>query len=261
MIYAFADCVLDTHFYMVARARQSLPLRPKVFQLLHYLLEHRDRIISRDELCAQVWPEQFISDATLDSTLREVRRVIGDSGHGQQMIQTLRGHGYRFIAAVEVCADVPLGTAGEAVLSLPDSVSAPPPEDDRHTAPVPLTPGSAGDRFIAPVAVAEPSAGRHQTAGRSRLLQRLPFVRAALFVGREGELARVHQWFATALKGQRQVGFITGAAGIGKTALVDTFVAQVSVAEALWVGYGQCVEQYGPGEPFLPVLEALGRLC
>ena len=45
MIYAFADCVLDTHFYMVARARQSLPLRPKVFQLLHYLLEHRDRII------------------------------------------------------------------------------------------------------------------------------------------------------------------------------------------------------------------------
>jgi predicted ATPase len=79
--------------------------------------------------------------------------------------------------------------------------------------------------------------------------------------GGEGELARVHQWFATALQGRRQVGFITGAAGIGKTALVDKFVAQVSVAEALWVGYGQCVEQYGPGEPYLPVLEALGRLC
>jgi predicted ATPase len=52
-------------------------------------------------------------------------------------------------------------------------------------------------------------------------------------------LARVHRWFATALQGQRQVGFITGTAGIGKTALVDAFVAQVSATEALWVGHGQ----------------------
>jgi predicted ATPase/DNA-binding winged helix-turn-helix (wHTH) protein len=134
MIYAFADCVLDTHFYTVVRARQSLPLRPKVFQLLHYLLEHRDHIISRDELCAQVWPEQFISDATLDSTLREVRRVIGDSGHGQQMIQTLRGHGYRFVAAVQVHESVEEGRPGlplaltayaqNRAIAAPDSLQA-----------------------------------------------------------------------------------------------------------------------------------------
>jgi predicted ATPase len=64
-----------------------------------------------------------------------------------------------------------------------------------------------------------------------------------------------------ARQGTRQVVCITGAAGIGKTALVDAFVAQVRTTETLWVGHGQCIEQYGPGEPYLPVLEALGRLC
>jgi predicted ATPase/DNA-binding winged helix-turn-helix (wHTH) protein len=236
-------------------------LRSKVFQVLLTLLEHRDHTVLKQELCEQVWPQQFISDATLESTVRAARQAIGDSGRAQQLIQTVYGYGYRFVAAVEVCADVPPGAAGEALRSLPGSVSAPPPGDALNAALVPLTPGSAGDRFIAPVAVAEPYAGRHPTAGTSRLPQRATFVRSALFVGREDELAQVHQWFSTALQGQRQVGFITGAAGIGKTALVDAFVAQLSPTEALWVGYGQCLEPYGPGEPYLPVLEALGRLC
>ena len=52
-----------------------------------------------------------------------------------------------------------------------------------------------------------------------------------------------------------------GEPGIGKTALLDTFVAQVSAIEHVWVGHGQCVEHYGAGEPYLPLLEALGRLC
>ena len=86
-------------------------------------------------------------------------------------------------------------------------------------------------------------------------------VHSELFVGREGELAQMHQWFTTALQGKRQVGIIAGEPGIGKTALVNTFVAQVAAGEALCVGHGQCVESYGAGEPYRPVLEALGRLC
>ena len=54
---------------------------------------------------------------------------------------------------------------------------------------------------------------------------------------------------------------IMGEPGIGKTALLDTFVAQVSAIEHVWVGHGQCIEHYGAGEPYLPLLEALGRLC
>ena len=54
---------------------------------------------------------------------------------------------------------------------------------------------------------------------------------------------------------------IAGEAGIGKTALVETFVAQVAATEDVWVGHGQCLDHYGAGEAYLPLLEALGRLC
>jgi predicted ATPase len=55
--------------------------------------------------------------------------------------------------------------------------------------------------------------------------------------------------------------FVTGEPGIGKTAVVETFVAQAAAHPGLWVARGQCVEHYGPGEAYLPVLEAVGRLC
>src|SRR5436190_23692086 len=100
MIYAFGDCELDTDLYVLRRAHQVVHLSPKVFQVLIYLLEHRDRVIDKDELCEQVWPEQFIADATLESTLRAVRQAVGDSGHAQGVIRTLRGHGYRFVAPI-----------------------------------------------------------------------------------------------------------------------------------------------------------------
>src|SRR6266700_7018278 len=112
MRYAFADCVLDTQLYTLARAGSSRPLRPKVFQVLVYLLTHRDHVVSREELCAQVWPGQFLSETTLESCIKWTRQAIGDSGHTQQLIQTRRGYGYRFIGAVEVCPDTPAGTGG-----------------------------------------------------------------------------------------------------------------------------------------------------
>ena len=64
-----------------------------------------------------------------------------------------------------------------------------------------------------------------------------------------------------ALEGERQVVFVTGEVGIGKTTLVEAFMAQVDANGALWIGRGQCIEQYGAGEAYMPVLEALGRLC
>jgi DNA-binding winged helix-turn-helix (wHTH) protein/tetratricopeptide (TPR) repeat protein len=117
-----------------------------------------------------------------------------------------------------------------------------------------------GYRFMAPVVVAEPSPPRHQTAGIMRPPVPVARIDSPLFVGREGELAQVHRWLTTALQGTRQVGVIAGEPGIGKTALINAFVAQVAAGEDLWVGHGQCVASYGTGEPYLPVLEALGRL-
>src|SRR5215469_16854171 len=79
-------------------------------------------------------------------------------------------------------------------------------------------------------------------------------------IGREADVTQLQDWLAQARRGTRQVGFVTGEAGIGKTTVVDAFVAQV-VREDLWLARGQCIESYGAGEAYLPVLEALGQLC
>ena len=117
-----------------------------------------------------------------------------------------------------------------------------------------------GYRFIAPV-TAEMSTGRDAIPASSPLFPLTASALPATFVGREAELTQLHQWFTRALQGERQIGFITGEAGIGKTALVDAFVAHVRATEDLWVGHGQCIDHYGAGEAYLPLLEAIGRLC
>src|SRR5262245_34219661 len=128
MIYRFANCVLDTHLYTLQRADQSARLAPKVFEVLCYLIAHRDRVVSRQELCEQVWAGSAITDATLESCLRGVRLAVGDSGQAQHVIQTQRGYGYRFVADVAL---------------LPDATSTPPlpPEAAPSLTPSPVSPG------------------------------------------------------------------------------------------------------------------------
>jgi len=80
-------------------------------------------------------------------------------------------------------------------------------------------------------------------------------------VGRDEALSRLRSWFEKMLTGERQIVFVTGEAGIGKTALVDTFARSIASDRSIRIGRGQCLEQYGTGEAYLPVLEAIGRLC
>ena len=108
-----------------------------------------------------------------------------------------------------------------------------------------------GYRFVGDLPVNDPPSVGSQS----------PVCSAVPPVGRQAELTRLHTWLATALRGVRQVGFVTGEAGLGKTTLVEAFVAEPGNHGTLWIGRGQCVEHYGAGEPYLPVLEALGRLC
>ena len=82
-----------------------------------------------------------------------------------------------------------------------------------------------------------------------------------LLVGREAELVQLQRWLAAAWRGERQLGFVTGEAGLGKTTLVEAFLASVRSEGGLWISHGQCIEHYGAGEAYLPVLEALVRLC
>jgi class 3 adenylate cyclase len=105
MQYVFADCELDTQLCMVRRGTTQHPLRPKPFQVLLYLLEHRDRVVPKQELAEQLWPDQCISDTVIENSILAVRRAVGDSGRAQRIIQTLHGHGYRFVVPVTIAGD------------------------------------------------------------------------------------------------------------------------------------------------------------
>src|SRR5262249_47106285 len=125
MVYRFGDCELNTRLHVLHRAGQLVQLRPKVWHVLTHLLEPRDRMVTKQELCEQVWTNQCISDATLESTLRAVRQLLGDSGREKRFIQTIYGSGYRFTAPVEVCSD------DAAQATLPSGPAAPAPAPQR----------------------------------------------------------------------------------------------------------------------------------
>ena len=120
-----------------------------------------------------------------------------------------------------------------------------------------------GYRFIAPVSTQSAGISGSAVWSQESVPARRPQSATPHFVGRDPELAQLHKWFERALEGERQIVFVTGEPGIGKTTLVEEFLQQeqVSHAESIWSGRGQCIEHYGTGEPYLPVLDALGRLC
>jgi type II secretory pathway predicted ATPase ExeA len=124
-----------------------------------------------------------------------------------------------------------------------------------------------GYRFLAPVTVSAPptatlAAPALPVAPVPLLSPALPLPAALspLLAGREAEVATLRQALAQALRGQRQVVLVTGEAGLGKTTVVDAFVATLTSDPPLWVAWGQCLAHYGAGEAYLPVLDALGRL-
>jgi len=115
-----------------------------------------------------------------------------------------------------------------------------------------------GYRFIAVTTALSVAAA--QVPGNSPATESAPISEphAALFVGRLRELARLRHAWDSASRGKRAVVWIAGEPGIGKTALIEHFVSGLG---DIACARGQCVEHYGTGEPYLPVLEALGQLC
>jgi DNA-binding winged helix-turn-helix (wHTH) protein/predicted ATPase len=106
-----------------------------------------------------------------------------------------------------------------------------------------------GYRFIAPVAgLADRDAARQSTARN-------------LTVGRAQEIARLLAALERARGGDQQVVFVAGEPGIGKSTLVEAFLDRVAGDAGVRVGRGECVQQHGAGEAYLPVLDALARLC
>jgi TolB-like protein/DNA-binding winged helix-turn-helix (wHTH) protein len=97
MIYTINECSIDTDTYEVRRGGRRVHVEKQVFDLLVLLLRHRDRVVTKDEIIAEVWNGRIVSEAALSSRIKSVRQVIGDDGASQALLRTIRGRGFRLV--------------------------------------------------------------------------------------------------------------------------------------------------------------------
>src|SRR6185369_7169119 len=76
-------------------------VEPQVFDLLIYLVENRDRVVSKDDMIASVWGGRIVSESTLTSRINSARKAIGDNGDEQRLIRTIARKGVRFVGEVQ----------------------------------------------------------------------------------------------------------------------------------------------------------------
>src|SRR5215469_6883452 len=189
---------LDTGNHRLWCGKERVPLTPKAFDVLRYLIEHADRLVTPDELLEALWPDAYVNPEGIRKYVLEIRKALGDRSGDPAFIETFPKRGYQFVA--------------------------------------PLTDDSSTARLDA---AAQPSGN---------------------IVGRQAGLARLNECLQNVLAGQRQVVFVTGEAGIGKTTLVDAFQQQAVRHPDLRIARGQCIEGFGGIEAYYPMLEAIGSL-
>src|SRR5580765_3686141 len=97
VLFSFKDFVLDKERRELRAGGTIVPIEPQVFDLLVYLIENRDRVVSKDDLIASVWGGRIVSDSAVDSRINAVRKALGDSGKEQRLIRTVARKGVRFI--------------------------------------------------------------------------------------------------------------------------------------------------------------------
>ena len=127
MPFAFGEHVLDVERRELRRGGDPVAVEPQVFDLIVYLVQNRDRVVTKDELLDAVWGGRIVSESALTARINAVRRAVGDSGEAQAVIRTIQRRGFRFIAEVReegapaTMRDAPALEA--AALALPDKPS------------------------------------------------------------------------------------------------------------------------------------------
>lgn len=264
MRYVFGDHLLDTQRYELWRCGGQVKVRPKVFEVLVYLLRHRHRVVTKDELPAQLWPNQFIGDGSLNACLMAVRRAVGDNGQAQRCIQTLHGRGHRFIAAVEEYAEDTPQDAEQVVLApaqttlQPDVGTVPSEGSHRlvqayfHCEPV----GTASLGNAAPPLAVYRVLQDHGFQSRLEVMTVRGFTP---LVGREAEVVLLLERWAQVEAGWGQVLLLSGDMGIGKSRLVQRLKEHVAREAHRWV---ECrCSLYFQQTPWYPLIDLLQRLC
>ena len=193
----FQSFRLDTANHCLWRAQNRVPLTPKAFDVLRYLVENAGRLVTQGEILESVWPDTYVNPEVIKKYILGIRKVLGDRSDEPLFIETFPKRGYQFVASVS--DESPAGSADL-------------PSDSKK------------------------------------------------MVGRDVALEQLDSHLDTALRGQRQVTFVTGESGIGKTTLVDVFHQRAARRPNLRIARGQCVEGFGGKEAYYPMLEALGQL-
>ena len=98
--YLFEGYVLDTDRRELRLGADLVPVEPQVFDVLAYLIENRERVVSKEDLLASVWEGRSVSESALTTRINAARRAIGDSGGQQRLIKTLPRKGFRFVGVV-----------------------------------------------------------------------------------------------------------------------------------------------------------------
>jgi DNA-binding winged helix-turn-helix (wHTH) protein/tetratricopeptide (TPR) repeat protein len=179
------------------RGDERVTLGPKAFDVLRYLVQHADRLVTHQEILEAVWPDTHVNPEVVKKYVLEIRKVLGDRSNRPTFIETFPRRGYQFVAPVrEASTDT-------------SSIEA---------------------------------------------------ARVVTMVGRDASHARLERCLDLSLKSQRQIIFVTGEPGVGKTTLVDAFLRRAAARASLRIARGQCVEGFGGKESYYPILEALGQL-
>ncbi|MEU4245459.1 AAA family ATPase [Actinoplanes sp. NPDC026619] len=98
--YRFDGFELDASLFELRLAGERIPIEPRVFNVLHYLVSHRDRVVSKEELLDSVWGDRFVSEAAVTTVLRAARIAIDDTGKERRLIRTVHRRGYQFVGTV-----------------------------------------------------------------------------------------------------------------------------------------------------------------
>jgi len=98
--FLFGNHTLDSDRRELRRGSEAIAVEPQVFDLLVYLVENRNRVVSKDDLVASIWGGRIVSDSTLTSRINAARKAVGDSGEEQKLIRTIARKGLRFVGSV-----------------------------------------------------------------------------------------------------------------------------------------------------------------
>lgn len=100
-VFSFGDCRIDFGSRELVRGGEQVSIEPKAFRLLVYLIENRDRAVSKEELQDEIWPKTIVTEAALTRCVSKARLAVGDDSHQQQVIKTVQRHGYRFVGLIQ----------------------------------------------------------------------------------------------------------------------------------------------------------------